>query len=51
MLTSTKFAQLPSSSTPLVLNLVPARFQLSLDISDMVAIIGEPFVGGAGNGN
>lgn len=51
MLTSTKFAQLPSSSTPRVLNRVPARFQPSLDMSESVASIGAPFVGGAGKAN
>jgi hypothetical protein len=48
MHTSTKLAVFPSSSTPRVLNRVPARFQPSLDIRDNVATVGEPFVGGAG---
>jgi hypothetical protein len=48
MPTSTKLAVFPSSSTPRVLNRVPARFQPSLDIRDSVATVGEPFVGGAG---
>src|SRR6266498_1281258 len=48
-LTSTKFAVLPSSSTPLVLNLVPALFQPSLEIRESVDIAGIPFVGGAGS--
>ena len=46
---STKFAQLPSSSTPRVLNLVPALFHPNLDIRERVTRAGEPFVGGEGN--
>lgn len=37
MLTSTKLATSPSSSTPRVLNLVPALFQLNLLITESVA--------------
>lgn len=48
-LTSTKFAQLPSSSTPRVLKRVPARFQPSREINDSVVIAGVPLVGGAGS--
>ena len=50
-LSEIKFAQLPSSSTPLVLNRVPARLRPSREISAIVAIIGAPFVGGAGRGS
>jgi hypothetical protein len=49
MLTSTKLAVFPSSSTPRVLNLVPALFHPKRDINDKVAIVGAPSVGGAGN--
>jgi hypothetical protein len=48
MHTSTKFAVFPSSSTPRVLNLVPALFQPSLEIKERVATAGAPSVGGAG---
>jgi hypothetical protein len=48
--TSTKFAVLPSSSTPLVLKRVPALFELKREITAMVPIIGDPLVGGAGSG-
>lgn len=44
---STKFAVFPSSSTPRVLNRVPARFHPRRDMSERVAIVGEPSVGGA----
>jgi len=45
MPTSTKFAQLPSSSIPRVLNRVPACFQLSQEISASIAVVGAPSVG------
>ena len=48
--TSTKLAQFPSSSIPRVLKRVPARFQPRREIRHIVAMIGIPFVGGAGRG-
>jgi hypothetical protein len=48
--TSTKFAAFPSSSTPRVLKRVPARFLPSREMTLSVAIVGRPFVGGAGKG-
>ena len=48
--TSTKFATLPSSSTPRVLKRVPALFQLSREIRLIVAIFEPPEPGDAGIG-
>lgn len=48
--TSTKFATLPSSSTPRVLKRVPALFQLSREIRLTVAIIEPPEAVDAGIG-
>ena len=47
--TSTKLAQFPSSSTPRVLNRVPARFHPRREIRHTVATVGVPSVGGAGS--
>jgi hypothetical protein len=47
--TSTKLAVFPSSSTPRVLNRVPARFHPRREMSESVAMVGEPSVGGAAN--
>jgi len=48
--TSTKLAVFPSSSTPRVLKRVPARFAPKREIKLSVAMVGVPFVGGAGSG-
>ena len=48
--TSTKLAVFPSSSTPRVLKRVPARFAPKREIRLSVAMVGVPFVGGAGSG-
>ena len=50
VLTSTKFAVFPSSSTPRVLNRVPARFHPKREIKAIVAMMGAPELGGAGSG-